>query len=154
MFTRRMLLTTLALAPLAACNTTPAQAQTDINLIATALQTEGPVLLSITGLNPAAQTQISGYITTAVAAAQALSGIVLAPGSAPTTFTTSVNDLLKFLATPAISALIPANIGQIISAVGALLPLVMAALGITSAPAVPATMAPTSARLILAGVHG
>lgn len=153
MISRRNAVLALGLLPLAACNLTPTQITSDVNLIGNSLQTELPILLAISGLSPAQQAQISGDVAQTVAAAQALSSSFTPNGNFPQTFVSAVNDLVVFMQSPAISSLLPPAAAQVILAVGALLPVVEASFGLTAgAKRLPPVMSPSTARLILSKV--
>lgn len=146
---RRSLLATLPALAVAAC-ANPAQAQTDLDLIAAFAQAAGPVVVAA---NPSSASTVNTVVTDIVAVDKALAGVVTSttPQSTVTQITTDV----QALAPVAIAAL-PAGSTYVLAAQAALalLPAIERAAGLTGATAAPvAGMDEATARTVLRGLR-
>ena len=155
---RRTLLTTLALAPLAACGTlTPSTVATDATTIVNGLAAIEPTIVGLAGIPAATAAKIAADLALAQSLLPSLSGIVASfstPTTALQTIVTAVNDILGLATTAPLAALIPANVETILQAAAALLPVVEAAAGLSSASATAPTMTPDAARVVLKAAVG
>lgn len=146
---RRSLLTTLPALAVAAC-ANPAQAQTDLDLIAAFAQGVGPVVVAA---NPSSAGTVSTVVADIVAVDKTLAGVVTSatPQSTVAQITTDV----EALAPIAIAAL-PTGSTYVLAAQAALalLPAIERAAGLTGAIAAPVTgMDEAAARTVLRGLR-
>ena len=157
-FTRRQILVTTALVPLAACSGTatpsPAQIATDVNLVLNSLTAVVPSVLAASGVPAATAATITQDLATAKVSVAALAALVdgqPVPTATAKQFVLAVNDIFTLASTPPLSALIPPQYEVPIAAVGALLPILEAEAGISlsSVAATAPKYTPDNARLIL-----
>lgn len=155
---RRVLLGASALLPLglAACvgqdaATIGQQVVTDVRLIANGLAAELPAISTLTGVDAATLADINAKVAEALAAAQqVVAG--MAQSAAQPLVQQIGSDVAAVLAALGGVTSIPTNVQQIIAAVEALLPVVMAAVGLFAARKA-TRMTPAQARVVLAGVR-
>lgn len=137
--------------PLAGCSTSavpaPSQLATDVGLVASGLASVVAAIAALPGVSAATVAQVQGYIATIqadaaqVAAATANVGTSVVQEIATTVSAVAGVVLPLFPAT--------AGIAAIVQAAMSLLPTIMAAVGITSAPSTPPVYMADQARLIL-----
>lgn len=145
---RALLISTIALAGLVACGAqTPAQLKTDANLIsATATVLIGPVLLAKPGITAGDVNNIN----TAIASIQA-GATLIAQGTDISTTAGKIAAAVNILQPIAVKYLPPTSQeGIAFNAMVTLLPLFLAAAGVTGAAPRPTGMTPDQARAIMA----
>jgi len=149
---RRTILSAIALAPVAACTTgTPTLAQlvTDAQSIAAALQAEAPIVLPLVA-DAAVSAKISGYIADVQSVASKLSAALTATAASPLVQQIIGDVQAVAPIVLAIAGLPPGTVAAINAAL-ALLPVLAAQVGLTSATLKAPVYAPAEARLILLG---
>jgi hypothetical protein len=163
-YSRRTLLGTSVLASIAmlaagcATSTTPAtpssvltQLSTDVGLVATALSSELAAGV-VTGVTPAVAAQIQGYLATVTADMKTIQAAVAAATAPSVTvvqqFSTAV-DTVVGLVLPYLPS--TSNVAEVLQAAEALLPVILAAVGLVGAK-LNSKFSPADARGILAAV--
>lgn len=154
---RRTIITTAALAPLAACaGQTPSQIAADVvsdsQLIATGLSKELPVINNLTGIPSATLAKFLADLNSVITIAQSITAEAAAVQAAPLIQQIAgyIGNALSIATTAPVNALLPPGVLPVLEAANALLPVLMAAVGLVGSPEVPASMTPAAARAILA----